>query len=509
MNTAHTLAESARVFADQPAIVIDDQTDCDYGELAHRVACRAGALHESGVKPGGRVVLYLKNRPDYIEALFAIWWAGAVAVPLSSMLHAREAASIIDDVRAQLTWVGEDLADELMDVCANPGKVGILAAENLAHERNFHPLPIVDRRPEDDAWIFFTSGTTGKPKGARLTHANLWAMTTAYCADVEWVDERSSLLHLALQSHASGLFALPFIAKGAAQIVPSSTDPAHVATLMRTRDNMTFFVPPIMLRRLCSAPEIKAAPVERMGTVLVGAAPVLAEDLIAGMATFGARLWNGYGQGESPCTITAMGPRAMATAAAENNRVALESVGAPRIGTQVRVVDDDGNTVQDGEIGEVIVKGPTVMAGYLDNPEATAETLRDGWLFTGDLGRFDAGLLTLLDRSKDLVISGGANIYPREVEQTLRQHAGVLDVAVIGIPDEEWGERLAAFVVLHPDQDTHGFERSLDEHCLSMMARYKRPKEYHLITELPRNGAGKVLKTTLREQLTAHAHNKE
>jgi long-chain acyl-CoA synthetase len=223
------------------------------------------------------------------------------------------------------------------------------------------------------------------------------------------------------------------------------------------------------------------------------------------MATFGPRLWNGYGQGESPCTITAMGPREMAAAAEAGDDEALVSVGVPRVGTRVRVVDAQGQPLPDGEVGEVVVAGPTVMAGYLDRPEATAQTLRAGWLHTGDLGRFDRGMLTLLDRSKDLVITGGANVYPREVEDVLLTHPAVDDVAVIGMPDAEWGERVIAFIVVRSDADTQPLARELEDFCLDTMARYKRPKEYHFVEALPRNGAGKIVKTELRQRLIAVA----
>jgi long-chain acyl-CoA synthetase len=499
MNLAHALAESARAVPDRPAIVVDDQVDCSYATMAERVARRAGDLTAQGVGPGDRVAMYMGNRPDYLEALFATWWAGAVAVPLSSMLHPREAADLIADCAARFTWVSPELAEGLDAHLSVGDRVRVVDEGELARSRQSDPRVLAEAAQNSDAWLFYTSGTTGKPKGARLTHANLWAMSLAYCADVEWVDERSGLLHLALQSHASGLFALPFIARGGAQVVPTSTDPEHVARLLAVHERLTFFVPPILLRRLAADPAIAAAPVDRMGTVLVGAAPVHADDLRAGMATFGPRLWNGYGQGESPCTITALGPRAMAEAERRGDSAALGSVGCARVGTRVALVDSEGQSVPYGDIGEVVVKGPTVMAGYLDRPEATAETLRDGWLHTGDLGRFENGLLTLLDRSKDMVISGGANVYPREVEDVIRLHPQVADIAVVGIPDQEWGERVVAFIV--PEAGSTVTDDALDTYCLTSMARYKRPKEYHVVSELPRNGAGKVLKTQLREQL--------
>lgn len=508
MNLARTLAASAAAHPDRPAIVIDDRPECDYSALLDRVRHRAGDLLAHGIRPGARVALYMTNRPDYLEALYAIWWAGGVAVPLNSMLHPREAVDLVADCAAGLCLLSPDLADGYLAHVGSADLVRVLDEDELARARGAEPRECVDRARDDDAWIFYTSGTTGRPKGARLTHDNLWAMSVAYCSDVEWLDEESGLLHLALQSHASGLFALPFVARAAAQVVPTRTDPDHVAALLASRDSLTFFAPPVLLRRLSVAPAMASAPVERMGTVLVGAAPVHAEDLRLGMGAFGPRLWNGYGQGESPCTITAMTPRAMSEAVLAGDEDALVSVGVPRIGTRVQIVDEHGNVLPDGEVGEVVVAGPTVMKGYLDQPDATAETLRNGWLHTGDLGRFDHGLLTLLDRSKDLVITGGANVYPREIEEVLRSHDDVADIAVVGTPDAEWGERVVAFVVAEPGVDASSLGSSLDAFCLESMARYKRPKEYHVVPELPRNGAGKVLKTELRQRIAPAQHDR-
>ena len=226
---------------------------------------------------------------------------------------------------------------------------------------------------------------------------------------------------------------------------------------------------------------------------------MLVNDLVTGVGVFGPRIWNGYGQGETPCTITALCARSIGEAVASSDLDLLRSVGYPRIGTQVRVVDAQDKDMPDGEPGEIIVRGPTVMAEYWERPDATAEALRGGWLHTGDIGAFHNGALTLLDRSKDLVITGGANVYPREVEDVLLTHDSVVDVAVIGVPDDEWGERVVAFVV--PSAGSSVSDAVLDAHCLQRIARYKRPKEYHQVSSLPRNGAGKVLKNALRATL--------
>jgi long-chain acyl-CoA synthetase len=478
----------ARWNADGRAIVLGDRTVHTWRTFADAVARRSAALRTSlGVAPGDRVVLFAPNGPEYLEILFSIWHAGAVAVPLNAKLHPREAAELVERSRAAACFAAGELADGL-----DARVVVIGTADDVALQPT-EPAPPVPRALADDAWIFFTSGTTGRSKGARLTHGNILAMAAAYYADVDAVGPRDSLIHVASLSHASGLFSLPFVGRGAAQVLPESGrfDVDELLALVSAGERSTFFVPPTLLRRLC------ATPVERIGRVLVGAAPIAPDDLRQGVAAFGPCLWNGYGQGETPCTITALGAEAIAAAVRNGDDARLASVGVARFATRVEVVDDDDRPLPPGEVGEVVVAGPTVMAGYLDLPEETAEALRGGQLHTGDLGRFDeAGSLTLVDRVKDVVITGGYNVYPSEVEHVLLADAAVAEATVVGVPDEEWGECVVAFVV--PREGAEVDTAALDVRCVDAIARYKRPRRYVVVDELPRNSAGKVLKSELR-----------
>jgi long-chain acyl-CoA synthetase len=362
---------------------------------------------------------------------------------------------------------------------------------------------MVERDRDDLAWIFYTSGTTGKPKGAMLTHGNLMAMTLAYFADIDALDEHDALLHIAATSHASGLFGLSFIARAGNNVLMESPslNMGELVSVINHYESVSFFMPPTVLRRLGSYPELAQADMEHVKAVLLGAAPITPRDLRSGHALFGAKLWNGYGQGESPCTITALNQSMIARAITDEDDLKLGSVGTVRTGLSIAIVDDDGRRLQAGEIGEVAVRGATVMQGYLNQPQATVASLRDGWLHTGDVGRLDSrGFLTLLDRKKDVIISGGMNIYAREVEDILLEAEGVLDAAVIGIPDEEWGEVLvAALIPAEPATDL----QALNQFCLESIARFKRPKYYFFMDELPRNASGKVLKRQLREQIAS------
>jgi long-chain acyl-CoA synthetase len=497
-NLAGLLDGPARWAADRPAVLVGERPIATWAELAERVARRAGTLRDGhGIRPGDAVALFAANHPDYLEALFAIWHAGGVAVPISSRLHPREAAEIVAHSHARVCFVTADTADALLAHVPDVA-LEVLGAGGAAGE----PMAPVPRALTDDAWTFFTSGTTGRVKGARLTHGNLLAMTAAYFADVAEVGPRDSIVHVAALSHASGLFALPFVGRGAAQVLPEfhRFDAGELLALVGAGERSTFFVPPTLLRRLAAEPRSRDLPEGRIGTLIVGAAPVAPADLRDGVNAFGPCLWNGYGQGESPCTITAHGREAIGAAVAAGDDAALRSVGVARWATRVRVVDAEGGEPAAGEVAEVVVDGPTVMAGYLDMPEATAETLRGGWLHTGDLGFFDdAGRLTLVDRAKDVIISGGYNVYPREVEDVLAADPAVAEAAVVGAPDAEWGERIVAFVVAAPGATVD--EAALDRRCLEAIARHKRPKDYRVVDDLPRNAAGKVLKKELREAM--------
>ncbi len=499
MNLALLLDSASRSFPHLPAVSVADRPHSDYAAYGALAARLAGGFQALGLAPGDRVVLAMSNNPDYLAALFAIWRAGLVAAPANAKLHAREIAFMASDCSAKLCLATPDLAEGIARELGAPTRLVVLGDDVWRRMASADPTGIADRRADDLAWLFYTSGTTGRPKGAMLSHRNLMTMATLYLADVDALGPGDTHLHLAAQSHATGLFGLSHIAKATHQVLPASGgfSPGELADLLRLHRNASFFVPPTGLRRMLRDPAFRDAPVENIRTVLLGAAPVYAADLKAGYAALGPRLWNGYGQGESPCTITAMPKPLLAAAIAAGDEARMVSVGLARTGIEVSVIDPDDRPLPPGEVGEVAVRGDTVMAGYWNLPEASAAALRGGWLHTGDLGALDAqGFLSLLDRSKDLIISGGSNIYPREIEDVLLEHPSVAEAAVIGAPDPEWGESVVAFVVpLEGDVDV----AELDALCLKRIARFKRPKHWRVVDSLPKNGAGKVLKRALRD----------
>ena len=506
MNLASLLVKSGACRADRPAIAIGTETVVTYGALAARVARIAAGLRRiHGLQTGDRVAIAMKNCPASIETLFALWHGGLAPVPINAKLHPKEIAFIVEDSGARVCLATPDLVP---GIAAITDEVACLETLIEAGGPEYEalaaaaPMAMEAAAPDDLAWLFYTSGTTGRPKGAMLSHRNLLMMTLSYFADVDSVGQGDAIIHAAPISHGSGLYMLPFVAKGACHVIPDSGgfDAEEFLSLVPAWPGTTAFFAPTMVTRLINAPSIGSADLANLRTIIFGGAPMYAADCVRALDALGPKLVQLYGQGEAPMTITGV-PREVFTDRAHPRYMArLGSVGIARTGVEVRVVDEADNDVALGEIGEVIARGDVVMTGYWRNPDATADTLRGGWLHTGDMGTFDAdGYLTLKDRSKDLIISGGSNIYPREIEEVLLRHPGVLEVSVIGKPDPDWGETVMAFVVARPDAELD--EAALDRLCIDNIARFKRPKAYRFIDSLPKNNYGKVLKTALRERL--------
>jgi long-chain acyl-CoA synthetase len=511
MNVATWVERQGRQRPRDPAIAEGERVHAEWAELAARAAGVAAGLRDDfGLSPGDRVAIVMRNRPEYLEALFGIWHAGLVAVPVNARLHRDEIGYILEHSASAVVVTDDDHAE---DVESLVGTVASLQAAVLAPSERWgrltgtSPAPLVDRLPEDPAWLFYTSGTTGRPKGATLTHRNLLMATLSYFADIDQVMPQDSILHAAPLSHGSGLYGLPHVARGAVSVVPASggVDGDEIAALLDRWSGMSFFAAPTMVKRLTGDQAVTGADLAHLKTIIYGGAPMYLADLEDALAAFGPRLAQIYGQGESPMTITGLSKAEHADRRHPRWQDRLQSVGVPRTDVQVRVVDDDDQELPADEVGEVVVRGDVVMAGYWMQPDATAEALRGGWLHTGDVGSFDVdGYLTLRDRSKDLIISGGMNIYPSEVEEALLRHPGVRAAAVVGRPDAEWGEAVVAFVVTAEDAAPPAAD-DLDQTCLEHIARYKRPKDYRFVDALPTNNYGKVVKRELRDQLRAEA----
>ncbi len=501
MSFAEFLIDIARQHPERPAVT-DARHRWTYAEFARRMSAIGSALRDRGCKPGDRVVLWMENRAEFLECLYGCWAAGVCAVPVNAKLHPLEVAHIVADSGASLLLTTGGLAADAARAAEGTGCPVICAGDDAYRALlAAHPAAPVACRPDDLAWLFYTSGTTGRPKGAMLTQRNLLGACLRYFTDVDLVTPEDVHLHAAPLSHGSGLYGLPFFLKGAHHVVLPGFDPEEIAAVFRDHAKVSMFTAPTMLTRLVNSPAGQRIEPSRIQTVYYGGGPMYVADLERALALFGPRLYQLYGQGESPMTITGLSKQLHAGTDGPPLAERLASCGTPRTGVRVRVVDEEDRDLPPGEIGEVITQSDCVMAGYWGNPDATASTLRGGWLHTGDLGSLDErGYLTLRDRSKDMIISGGANIYPREVEEVLLRHPAISEVSVIGRPHPDWGEEVVAFVVAAAGRTLA--ETELDELCLANIARFKRPKRYVFLESLPKNNYGKVLKTELRKRAT-------
>ena len=511
MNIGHTLTRSARAFAHRPAITFGGKTVtyAQFNERANRVA---NALNRLGVAPGEHVVILTHNCPQMLETLYGCFKMGCAAVPLNFRLHPKEVAFIIDHSQATVVVVSPELGDSLVELRNQTPlarhfiTLGKAESELLDYEEllaaEADEWDDADVAPDDTAWLFYTSGTTGAPKGAMLTHRNLLAMSMSFYSDIcPAIGPDGAILHAAPLSHASGLWALPNIAKAANNVILESRSfdaEAFLALVQEHRITNTFCAP-TMLKRLVECPAVGQYDHSSMQALCYGGGPTMTPDIIKAIETFGPVLAQTYGQGETPMTISCLRQSDHEMDGTERRIERLRSAGLPRTDVEVRIWDEHDEEVRVGELGEIVTRSDVVMKGYWRNPDATAESLRNGWLHTGDVGMMDDnGYVFLLDRSKDMIVSGGENIYPRDVEEVLARHPAVREVVVIGVPNAEWGEAVKAVVAITEGASVD--ESELIAFCREHLAGFKRPRSVDFVDDLPKNNYGKVLKRELRSR---------
>lgn len=501
MNVASWLARAGRSFPSNPAVAFGTAIHQDYRALADRASRLAAGLARMGLKPGDRVAIVAKNCPQYVECMFGIWWGAFAAVPANAKLHGAELAWMLDNAGATVCLAtakeAETIAEHRPAALKHLIEIGSPEYEGLFRGDGG---PLADAAPDALAWLFYTSGTTGRPKGAMITHRNIVAMTFGYLVDVDPTTPADTILHSAPMSHGSGIYIMPHVCRAALNAVPESGgfEPDEIFELVKARPGTSMFAAPTMIKRMVDY----GGDVDPSGlrTLVWGGAPMYVEDVKKALDRFGPRLAQIFGQGESPMTGTVLSKQVIADRDHPRWLERIGSAGIANSACEIRVAGPNDEPLPVGETGEVLIRGDCVVPGYWRNPQASAETLRNGWLHTGDVGSMDEdGFVTLKDRSKDMIISGGSNIYPREVEEVLLTHPGVREVSVIGRPDPEWGEIVVAYVV----GDAAAPE--LDRLCLDNIARFKRPKDYVFVDALPKNNYGKILKTELRERDKARA----
>ena len=496
VNLASLLTNAARCFPGRPAVTWGTET-FSYEDLDKRVVAFDGWLRAHDVGRNARVGVFMDNRPEFLVAMFGTWRCGAALVPCNARLTAEELSFLVSDSGAAVVITDEAHAATAR-AASGSAIVCVADAElraTLDSERALADQGPVDVEPDDLAWLFYTSGTTGQPKGAMLSHDTLMFVTVSWLADLTPLDENDVTLHAAPLSHGAGFHALAATARAAHQLIPdaSSFEPLRILDLVRAYGvTNTWMVPTQIVMLTEAAPPDPDLP--SLHYVVYGGAPMTPAATERALRKFGPIFVQLYGQGETPMTATML--------RREDHRPELfGSAGRARPGMEVAIQDADGRMITPGDVGEVVVRGAAVMSGYWGRPDATAESLRDGWLHTGDLGRLtEDGVLYLLDRTKDMIISGGSNVYAVEVEQVLSAHPDVDDVAVIGAPDDLWGEVVVAVVVpASGGMDTAVLER----HCRASLAGYKIPRRWMQAEGLPRNAYGKVVKRDLRAQLEA------
>jgi len=509
MNTFAFLHKAAQLRPNQAAVVHGAET-LTYREFHARALAVGGNLLGLGLQSGDRVAFCLANSPRILETVFACFAAGLVVVPINARLHPREIAYIVGNSGAKVLIHGpeydEGIREHSADFAALQHRVCTdEVAGALAYERLLNPAgrlaEAAEVSPTDPCWLFYTSGTTGRPKGATWTHRTVRVLIMNYLADLHNIQPGEVVAHAAPLSHGSGIIALPAIARAATNVIfeSKSFDPAALFALIEaSKVSHIAFLAPTQIIKMLEDFVPGRFDLSSLKAVCYGGAPIYVEHLRHAIEAFGPVFVQLYGQGEAPITISGMSAADHARLLAAGD-ARIGSAGTIRTDVEVRIVDAEDCALPPGHEGEICVRGDIVMQGYWNNPQATAEALRGGWLHTGDIGMLDeTGYLFLLDRAKDLIISGGNNVYPREVEEVIVQHAAVNTAVVFGIPHEYWGEAVHALVVLEPGASAS--EHDIIDHCGRNMAGYKKPKSVEFTDALPVSGYGKVMRREIREK---------
>ena len=494
-NILSGLRRVARMWPERPALHLSEGV-VTYRQFQDRVLQAGSALAELGVKPGDRVAVLMLNCPEYLELYYATAAIGAVIVPFNIRWNFEEMAFTLGDSGAGVLVTDERFA-AVAQRLAPP--VSLSLAEYRDRRRRAALWDGPEPEESDLAGLFYTSGTTGGPKGAMLTHRNLLANAFTSIIETEgtpdWIWLHSApMFHLA---NGAAMYAVTMIGAGHC-FIPGFEPEAFLRAVERYRATSTVLVP-TMMNLLVNHPALERADTSSLRAMLYGASPMPLDVLRRAMERLPCRFYQGYGMTETSPLLTVLHPEEHVMEGADDAWAPVNSAGRPVGGVEVRVVDDEDRDVGPRQVGEIVARGANVMRGYWNRPEITAEVLRGGWMHTGDMGAFDErGFLYIRDRKKDMIKPGGENVYSPEVEAVLYAHPDVLEVAVIGLPDEKWGERIHAVVVARP-----GREVSADEiigFCRERLTRFKCPTSVEFIEALPKSGSGKVQKNVLRQR---------
>lgn len=493
----------AQLHSDRTAL-IDGSRRITFAQLEERTARLAGGLLSMGLRPGDRVAVLMANSLEYAELPFAVSRAGLVLVNVNERLTSREISFILRDCGARAVITAPAfiplLESASQDTSGLKFRISTRVADGfLSYDDLIRSSPTalqgVEVREDVPAILIYTSGTTGMPKGVQLTHRNILHSATNFLLEAYHEDDGVYIAcmpyhHVACVPHLAALL------KGWT-VITTTFDPDRVMGLIQEHRATTIFLVPTMIQIILNHPGLERFDLSSLKTIFYAAAPIPVAVLKRALARFGAVFVQMYGLTEtsSLCTMLRKSDHLIDSTSPHAKRLA--SCGREVTHVSVRVVDKDGTEVPADEIGEVVIRGDNVLEAYWQNAEATKEALRDGWLYTGDLGYMSSDrYLYIVDRKKDLIISGGVNIYPREVEEILYLHPAIREACVIGIPDEKWGEAVHAVIAFHSGGVVT--DQELVSHCQTRLASFKKPRGFSVVDALPKNAAGKIDKKAVR-----------
>jgi long-chain acyl-CoA synthetase len=511
MNSKYLIKTAVREYPDNLAF-IGHNKQMTFSQINDRANRLANGLLDLGIRKGDRAGILLRNCAQYIETELALSKTGIVRVALNYRLGAQDHEYVLHDSGANVLIFGEEFAGDIASLKGRLNRVEKFICVSQKSGRpqaadTFDYEALIAAGPEDDPQIdiaeddlralVYTSGTTGNPKGVMISE-KAWVTTTInILLNYGPITQRDLILNLQQLSHGAGYFVLPFFIKGATNAIVEFEPSLVFETIQKYRVTVLKLVP-VMLYKLLAAPDKHAYDLSSLNHIIYGGSPISRERLVEALRFFGQKLSQLYGQAEIPMCISTLSREDHHLDGSAEDLKRLESAGKPCLNVELKVVDENGVEAGPGQLGEVVARGGHIMQGYWKLPEATAQTLKEGWIYTGDVGYRDSkGFLFLVDRKKDMIISGAFNIYPAEIEKILIKHPAVQEVAVIGVPDEKWGEAVKACVVLKPGAGAAA--KDLLDYCKQNGAGFRTPKTVDFLDEIPRNPYGKVDKKSLRQ----------